>query len=98
MGLGAILHRIQKNTSAVVNSLNYRYPDIKLMMLEYFGPAGLPVDRSLLVNRPVAGRPVIYRSTGKVPVDRQNTGRPVGPVDRPVRSGLTYLDRYRYRS
>jgi len=31
-----------------------------------FGPAGLPVDRSLPVDRPVAGRPVGYRYTGRV--------------------------------
>jgi hypothetical protein len=33
-----------------------------------------------------------------MPFDRSFAVRPVRPVDRPVRSGLTYSDRYRYRS
>jgi hypothetical protein len=45
-----------------------------------------------------AVRPVSYRSTGQLPFDRSITVRPVRPVDRPVRSGLTYSDWYRYRS
>ncbi len=49
-------------------------------------------------------RPAGYRSTGRdrsngrLPVDRSITVRPIEPVDRPVRSGLNFFDRYRYRS
>ena len=63
------------------------WPDFRLI-----GRQSRPVDRS------IAGRPAGRRSDRSKPVDRSITDRPVRPVDRPVRSGLTFSDRYRYRS
>ena len=59
-----------------------------------FRPVSLPVLYRSAGLPVFTGLPVLYRSTG-LPIF---TGLPVKPVYRPVRSGLNFLDRYRYRS
>ena len=57
----------------------------KLIFHYWFLHRYLPVYRYRPVYRFLTGLPVL-------------AGLPVEPVDRPVRSGLKFLDRYRYRS